>query len=151
MPDPLVQSAIAHWAPRFVANGVALTDFRDTLGTLAREPHNSVISIVARGGLVGGVCWFWLQFELFRAGFRTYRECNRLGRWGEGRLVLLIVGFAVLTLASCFGEDTMEKPYNAIPYYVLWGVVLRIAYYLREGADRAATSRQSVELLGSAS
>jgi dipeptidyl aminopeptidase/acylaminoacyl peptidase len=27
--DPRVQSAIAHWAPRFVANGVALTDFEE--------------------------------------------------------------------------------------------------------------------------
>ena len=27
--DALVQSAIAHWAPRFVANGVALTDFEE--------------------------------------------------------------------------------------------------------------------------
>ena len=27
--DALVKSAIAHWAPRFVANGVALTDFEE--------------------------------------------------------------------------------------------------------------------------
>ena len=131
--------------------GVALTDFRDTLGTLAREPHNSMISIIARGGLVGGVCWFWMQIELFRTGFRTYRECKRLGRGDEGRLVVLIMGFAVLTLASCFGEDTMEKPYNAIPYYVLWGVVLRVAYCLREGVYQTATSRRAVQLAGNAS
>jgi len=29
MPDARVQSAIAHWAPRFVANGVPLTDFQE--------------------------------------------------------------------------------------------------------------------------
>ena len=29
MTDALVKSAIAHWAPRFVANGVALTDFEE--------------------------------------------------------------------------------------------------------------------------
>ena len=28
--DARVTSAIAHWAPRFVANGVSLTDFEET-------------------------------------------------------------------------------------------------------------------------
>ena len=28
-PDARVRSAISHWAPRFVANGVALTDFEE--------------------------------------------------------------------------------------------------------------------------
>src|SRR5882724_11414897 len=27
--DPRVESAISHWAPRFVANGVPLTDFQE--------------------------------------------------------------------------------------------------------------------------
>jgi 2,6-dihydroxypseudooxynicotine hydrolase len=33
--DPRVASAISHWAPRFVANGVALTDFEDVTGSIA--------------------------------------------------------------------------------------------------------------------
>jgi len=33
--DPRVSSAIAHWAPRFVANGVALSDFEDVTGSLS--------------------------------------------------------------------------------------------------------------------
>ena len=32
--DPLVASAISHWAPRFVANGVALTDFQEVTDSL---------------------------------------------------------------------------------------------------------------------
>jgi dipeptidyl aminopeptidase/acylaminoacyl peptidase len=34
MSDPRVTSAIAHWAPRFVANGVALADFEDVTASL---------------------------------------------------------------------------------------------------------------------
>ena len=34
--DFLVQSAIQHWAPRFVANGVALADFQEVAGGMAR-------------------------------------------------------------------------------------------------------------------
>jgi alpha-beta hydrolase superfamily lysophospholipase len=35
MTDALVTSAIAHWAPRFVANGVALTDFEEVTASIA--------------------------------------------------------------------------------------------------------------------
>ncbi len=35
MTDPLVKSAIAHWGPRFVANGVALTDFEEVTASIA--------------------------------------------------------------------------------------------------------------------
>jgi len=34
--DPRVASAIAHWAPRFVANGVLLADFEEVTGSLTR-------------------------------------------------------------------------------------------------------------------
>ena len=33
--DARIGSAIAHWGPRFVANGVALTDFEEVTGGLA--------------------------------------------------------------------------------------------------------------------
>lgn len=34
--DPLVEAAIAHWAPRFVTSGVPLTDFEEVTGKLER-------------------------------------------------------------------------------------------------------------------
>jgi hypothetical protein len=112
--------------------GIPLTNFSDELGVVAREPHNSVISVAARLGLIGLFAWIWMQVELFRAGFRVYRDCRHSGDRSEmAKFILLILAFAVLTLSSCLGEDTMEKPYNAIPYYALWGFVLRIAYQLR--------------------
>ena len=32
--DPRIATAIGHWAPRFVTNGVALSDFEDITGSL---------------------------------------------------------------------------------------------------------------------
>jgi hypothetical protein len=111
--------------------GAPLTDFRDVLGVVVREPHNSAISVTARLGLIGIVAWLWMQAELFRAGFRAYRDCLRTGGFETAKFALLCLAFAVLTISGCLGEDTMEKPYNAIPYYALWGFLLRIAYELR--------------------
>lgn len=36
MPDPRVTSAISHWAPRFVSNGVPLTDFQEVTAGIER-------------------------------------------------------------------------------------------------------------------
>ncbi len=129
--------------------GVPLTDFRDALGVVTRELHNSVLSVAGRLGLIGLFSWLWMQAELFRVGLRVYRDCRRVGWTEAANLVLVILGFAVLTLASCFGEDAMEKPYNAIPYYAFWGFVLRIAYQLRAEAARgypAYSAPQVVEV-----
>jgi hypothetical protein len=35
MPDALIASAISHWGPRFVANGVSLTDFEEVTASIA--------------------------------------------------------------------------------------------------------------------
>jgi hypothetical protein len=111
--------------------GIPLTNFSDALGVTTREPHNSVISVVARLGLIGIVSWLWMQVELFRAAFRAYSGCLKARRTEAANFVLLCLAFVALTIGSCFGEDTFEKPYNSIPYYALWGFVLRIAYQLR--------------------
>lgn len=115
--------------------GVPLTNFKDQLGVVTREPHNSVISVVARLGLIGMIAWFWMQVELFRAGIRAYRDCRRFDR-KEADFLLLVMAFAILMLASCLGEDSMEKPYNAIPYYAFWGFALRVAFELRRDPAR---------------
>ncbi len=128
--------------------GIPLTDFSDTLGVTTREPHNSVISVTARLGLIGIFAWMWMQVELFRAGFRAYRDCRHTGRNDAANLILLVLAFAVITLSSCFGEDTMEKPYYTIPYYAFWGVALRIAYQLRVEAARGHRAYSAPEMAG---
>lgn len=54
MPDALVQSAIHHWAPRFVANGVPLTDFEEVTAKLERWDEWCA-AWCARGALHEGI------------------------------------------------------------------------------------------------
>jgi hypothetical protein len=115
--------------------GIPLTDFSDTLGVTTREPHNSYISVVARLGVLGFAVWFWMQVALFAASVRAYWQCRRL-RWESGEdFLLMVIAFAVLLLIAAFGEDSMEKPYDAIPYYALFGFALRIAFAFRTRDD----------------
>jgi hypothetical protein len=126
--------------------GIPLTNFSDVLGVTTREPHNSVISVTARLGLIGIAAWLWMQIELFRAAFRAYRECMRTRRREVADFILLCLAFVVLSIGSCFGEDTFEKPYNTIPCYALWGFVLRIAYELRTEPLRGSSAYRAPQV-----
>jgi hypothetical protein len=113
--------------------GTPLTDFHGNSGTVAREPHNSYISLIARIGLIGGIAWFVMTAFLYRAWHLAYRRCQQLG-WhlGQSRLLVLMVYFICMWVLA-LGEDGFEKPYNIIPYYFFWGIVLRFALDLKQG------------------
>ncbi|MGZ5573193.1 MAG: alpha/beta hydrolase family protein [Usitatibacter sp.] len=68
--DPLLKAAIAHWGPRFVANGVVLTDFEEVTGSLtsyndwcrawsARDAHHEQLgraALAQKHFLTAGEC-----------------------------------------------------------------------------------------------
>jgi hypothetical protein len=113
--------------------GFPLVNFHVTGGVPVREPHNSYISFVARSGLIGVTFFLWIHFKLLRVWQETYKQCKRLS-WEQGanRLLILLIYF-VLILVFAIGEDAFEKPFNAIPYYFFWGIILRFAYHLKHG------------------
>jgi len=111
--------------------GFPLIDFDIAHGIAVREPHNSYISVLARSGLVGFSLWLWLHFSLLKAWFYSYSISKKV-QWKKGEL-LLIVLFAYFVLVWCLAlaEDGFEKPYNTVPYYFFWGVVVRVAWYAK--------------------
>jgi hypothetical protein len=113
--------------------GVLLTDFHGATGAAVREPHNSYITIIARTGVIGGICWFLLMVSLIRRWHKTFMRCLALG-WREGQnwLMMLMVLF-ICTWVLGIGEDAFEKPYNIIPFYFFWGIVLRFSLLLERG------------------
>lgn len=122
--------------------GFPLISFGNSAGIQVREPHNSMVSIFSRCGLIGFAVWFWMHAELFYAALKAY---FRAGAIQQSRLwqdrILIILAFILLVLMGSLGEDNLEKPYFAIPYYFLWGVILRVAFTLgalREGGAAAS-------------
>jgi hypothetical protein len=113
--------------------GVALTDFYGATGAAVREPHNSYITVVARTGIVGGVCWFLIMASLIRRWHTTFKHCVALGwREGQNQLMVLMV-FFITCWVLAIGEDGFEKPYNIIPFYFFWGIILRFSLLLERG------------------
>jgi len=113
--------------------GVPLTDFHGGSGAIVREPHNSYISVIARTGIIGAVCWVLIVLSLLRRWHLTFLCCRDLGwRLGENRLMIMMVYFICMFVLA-IGEDGFEKPYNVIPFYFFWGVVLRFSFLLERG------------------
>lgn len=126
------------WADPFklllgLGYGIPLTDFHGAGGAIVREPHNSYISVIARTGVVGAICWVLMMLILVRRWHRTFMDCRALDwRVGENRLMILMV-FQILIWILAIGEDGFEKPYNIVPFYFFWGIILRFSYLLDQG------------------
>ena len=111
--------------------GFPLIDYYGIGGVVIREPHNSFISIFARIGLFGLFAFIWMHAILITIWLRTLRLC-RLAKYriGQERLLILFVYFLLIWIFG-IGEDAFEKPFNTIPYYFFWGIILHYSLQLR--------------------
>jgi hypothetical protein len=116
--------------------GFPLTSFKYFDGQIVREPHNSVVSVFARLGLTGLTAFLWMQTALFVVWYRTYRQMRATGETEWANTLLILGTFFVMVWIGSLGEDAFEKPFNTMPYYLFWGVVLQVR------ARQLATSRQ---------
>ncbi|KJS42814.1 MAG: hypothetical protein VR70_03660 [Rhodospirillaceae bacterium BRH_c57] len=115
--------------------GIPLVDFGvGEEGVKVREPHNSYLSLLARLGIVGVVLWVSMHIALLSAWWRAWSFARRMG-WQEwdDRLIWLMTFFILLWVAA-LPEDGFEKPFFAIPYYIMWGVVLRTLLHFKDWA-----------------
>ena len=94
---------------------------------------------MARLGLLGFVAWASMHVALLATWLRCFRLYRRVDdRRGQDRLVLLLVFFVILWVIAA-GEDGFEKPFFVIPYYLAWGLVLRMAYFAELSSDAMPT------------
>jgi len=108
-----------------LTNYVAGNDIRPG-GVLVREPHNSFLSVLARLGMIGAILWIWLHLELFKLCRQVFGYYHRLRDKEWINRLLIMLAYVVLILAEIIGEDALEKPFNIVPYYFFWGIILRL-------------------------
>ncbi|WP_158046796.1 O-antigen ligase family protein [Skermanella pratensis] len=104
-----------------------------------REPHNSYMSVVARLGLVGFVAWIWMHTQMIRVWWLSMQATKAMGWHVWRQRLILCMAFFLMVWILALGEDGLEKPFIIIPYYFLWGIVLRFAYSLEIAGLLSAT------------
>jgi hypothetical protein len=90
-----------------------------------RNPHNIVVTIFGRMGLLGLLPWLAFNILALRYIVRCLRapDCDPVRRDAVGFFII----YAIAMLgAACFGV-LLESPFMAIPYYFLVGMSLRLA------------------------
>jgi hypothetical protein len=109
----------------------------DESGRPVRSPHNILINLFARTGLVGLGLWLVMQWTWFVKVLRAIGHGRRAGMVEEADLLLWLFGYAVLILVSATLGVVLEGPYGAIPYFLLVGMSLRCAAHLSDAVERA--------------
>lgn len=111
--------------------GIPLTDFKGIGGVTVREPHNSMVSLGARLGLVGLVAFLWTHALLVRKWCELHAYFRRQGDIVWLNTITMMAIYILSVWVFSIGEDAFEKPFGAIPYYFFWGVMLRTLHLVR--------------------
>jgi hypothetical protein len=110
---------------------------------LLRSPHNFVLTLLARTGLVGLVLWLGtIAMWLLRA-FTIIRAATRAGRHEEADYVLWLTAYPVAIIVAAMFGVVLEGPYGAIPCYLLIGMSMRAAEALGDEVAQAHTARDA--------
>jgi O-antigen ligase len=111
--------------------GMPLVDYTLGGGTQVREPHNSFISVLARLGLLGAIVWTLMHIALYWTWLSGFSLARRRGWKVDSARLLVMMIFCSVILIGTIGEDVLEKPFNAGPYYFIWGIILAYVAHLR--------------------
>jgi hypothetical protein len=99
-----------------------------------RSPHDILVTVFARTGLVGLVLWLGFLTGWSYSVFRGLRAGLRRGdQVGVDWLAWMLIYVIAILVVALFGV-VLEGPYGAIPFYLLLGMALRLAEDL--GANR---------------
>ncbi|MBI5926415.1 MAG: O-antigen ligase family protein [Aquabacterium sp.] len=122
--------------------GQALTNFSAPggdygEGVVVREPHNSFISSLSRGGVVYLCLWLYLILSPVIAAAKGARMTNldpetSMNYRGVATLMVIVMGMLLLTAVS---EPIFETPSIAAMYYFVAGVAI-VEYLVVSGRIR---------------
>ena len=107
--------------------GVPLIEFFDKTGALVTEPHNSFVSVLGRGGIIGITLFLLFKGFIFRILYTAVRSYKTDPEYAN--LYTFVLFLFICMIINALGEAPYVSPYLAVPYYFSVGVALRAYYY----------------------
>jgi O-antigen ligase len=93
-------------------------------GYVTREPHNSMIAVLGRAGIVGLFLFLYLSLVIAQACLRVIR--TRAADPALGPFCVALVVLILCTQIYGIGETPFINPYFTVPYYFAAGFIVRI-------------------------
>ncbi len=121
---------INNWSASFVTilfglgYGQPLMNFVNNLGVAVREPHNELIGILGRGGLMAILSFLWFQAIIFLNGLKSMHYFNDSKAYGG--LITFLFWIVIFTLVNGIGESPFCMSHYSVPFYCASGILLRI-------------------------
>jgi hypothetical protein len=131
------------WLGRGYGINLAL-DFDEKLdpeGTL-RSPHNSHLTVLARGGVPGLVLWIALQGSFAALLLRSFFQARQAGDAGWADVFVWVLATWAAFMVDAFFSVFLESPQIGIPFWSLFGFGIAAMEMRREAVgsgDLAAT------------
>jgi O-antigen ligase len=117
----------------------------DPEGTL-RSPHNSHLTILARGGVPGLVLWVVLQGSFAVLLLRSFFRARQAGDAGWADIFVWVLATWAAFMVDAFFSVFLESPQIGIPFWSLFGFGLAAMEMHREavgGGDSSAIGQLS--------
>jgi hypothetical protein len=103
-----------------------LTDFVIAGDIQVRELHNSYMSVLARQGLFIGIFVFSIWFLAVKFSLKNILNKNPIGSSSVIGFSIFCSFYIVNVLIFAMAEDAFEKPMFAVPFYFMFGILLRL-------------------------
>jgi hypothetical protein len=103
---------------------------------LVRSPHNFLLTLLARTGLVGLALWLGAMMCWLIPVARNIRTAARAGRHTDADYVLWLTAYPLAIMVAALFGVVLEGPYGAIPCYILLGMSLRAAESLAVATEQ---------------
>lgn len=114
--------------------GMPLIDFHGSGGVVVREPHNTLIGVFGRGGLIGLILFILLQLQILKVVYYAIKSAKKKQYSGH-QMILPIIMLLLGTLVNSLGESPFVMPFYAVPYYFFAGCLMRYSY-MRKNHNR---------------
>jgi len=109
--------------------GQTLIDFQGHGGVVVREPHNTLVSVFGRGGILGLGLFILFQFQILKVAYLSNKSLKKTK--DNNYMILPIVMLLLGTLINTLGESPFIMPFYAVPYYFFAGCLMRYYYNVR--------------------
>ncbi|MEE2834384.1 MAG: O-antigen ligase family protein [Myxococcota bacterium] len=119
----IIHRVNASWMTLFLGLGYGepLINFYVYGDVVVREPHNTLMSVFGRLGIIGLVIYLWMTISIIGLCIKQVRR--RMLNSQLGPLVAFIAAYVVTTLVMGIGESPFINPFNTVPYFFGVGIL----------------------------